>query len=61
MKPPDRAEVGVTVPVEGPVGRVGLVAGTEDSTPLEFVVALDETSYLQLDDVIRSPRRVWGL
>ena len=39
--------------VSGPAGesteQVGLVAGTEDSTPLQFAVALDEASYLQLD------------
>jgi uncharacterized protein len=59
---PAGAEVGVAVPLaEGPVGRVGLVAGTEDSTPLEFVVALDETSYLQLDDVIVTQRLVPGI
>jgi DNA helicase HerA-like ATPase len=40
---------------------VGLVAGTEDSTPLEFAVALDETSYLQLDDVVVTLRHVPGL
>jgi DNA helicase HerA-like ATPase len=37
------------------------VAGTEDSTPLQFAVALDETSYLQLDDVVVTVRQVPGL
>lgn len=37
---------------------VGLVAGTEDSTPLQFCVALDEDSYLQLDDVVVTLRDV---
>ena len=37
---------------------VGLVAGTEDSTPLQFAVALDEDSYLQLDDVVVTLRQV---
>jgi DNA helicase HerA-like ATPase len=40
---------------------VGLVAGTEDSTPLQFAVALDEASYLQLDDVVVTLRHVPGL
>src|SRR5215472_12540157 len=41
--------------------HVGLVAGTEDSTPLQFAVALDEASYLQLDDVVVTLRHVPGL
>src|ERR1700733_1166090 len=40
--------------------EVGLVAGTEDSTPLQFAVALDETSYLQLDDVVVTVRDLPG-
>lgn len=40
--------------------EVGLVAGTEDSTPLQFAVALDETSYLQLDDVVVTVRNLPG-
>ena len=40
-----------------PVGRV---AGTEDSTPLQFSVALDEGAYLQLDDVVVTERAVPG-
>jgi DNA helicase HerA-like ATPase len=35
---------------------VGRVLGTEDSTPLEFWVALKEGRYLQLDDVIATDR-----
>jgi DNA helicase HerA-like ATPase len=42
-------------------GQVGLVAGTEDSTPLQFAIALDETSYLQLDDVVVTQRLVPGI
>jgi DNA helicase HerA-like ATPase len=45
----------------GPADEVGLVAGTEDSTPLEFAVALDEASYLQLDDVVVTLRHVPGV
>jgi uncharacterized protein len=53
--------VGVPVPQEGAAGQVGLVAGTEDSTPLQFAVALDEASYLQLDDVVVTQRLVPGV
>jgi uncharacterized protein len=41
--------------------QVGRVAGTEDSTPLQFAVALDEASYLQLDDVVVTLRQIPGL
>jgi hypothetical protein len=44
-----------------PHGQVGLVAGTEDSTPLEWAVALDEASYLQLDDVVVTVRNLPGV
>jgi hypothetical protein len=44
--------------VASPNGQVGLVAGTEDSTPLEWAVALDEESYLQLDDVVVTVRNL---
>src|SRR6202046_3676932 len=44
----------------GIAGAVGRVAGTEDATPLEFSVALDETAYLQLDDVVVTLRQVPG-
>src|SRR3954467_9263812 len=40
---------------------VGLVAGTEDSTPLQFVVALAPDQYLQLDDVVVTHRIVPGV
>ncbi|HEY2640462.1 MAG TPA: ATP-binding protein, partial [Streptosporangiaceae bacterium] len=53
--------VGIAVPPVGPGGQVGLVAGTEDSTPLQFAVALDEASYLQLDDVVVTRRLVQGI
>jgi DNA helicase HerA-like ATPase len=43
---------------DGPAGAVGRVAGTEDSTPLQFAVALDEASYLQLDDVVVTLRQI---
>ena len=48
-------------PGEGSALPVGLVAGTEDSTPLQFAVALDEDSYLQLDDVVVTLRQVPGV
>jgi uncharacterized protein len=61
---------GVVAPELGVVGagsqrdtaadEVGLVAGTEDSTPLQFAVALDEASYLQLDDVVVTVRDLPG-
>jgi DNA helicase HerA-like ATPase len=41
-----------------PVGRV---LGTEDSTPLEFWVALQPGSVLQLDDVVATEREVPGI
>ena len=40
---------------------VGRVVGTEDSTPLQFSVALGVDSYLQLDDVVVTERAVPGL
>jgi len=40
--------------------EVGRVAGTVDSTPLKFHVALNEDSYLQLDDVVVTWRNVPG-
>ncbi|HEU5484161.1 MAG TPA: ATP-binding protein [Microlunatus sp.] len=43
-----------------PSAAVGLVAGTEDSTPLLFRVAVAEDSYLQLDDVVVTQREVPG-
>ena len=44
-----------------PVSPVGLVAGTEDSTPLQFAVAVADDSYLQLDDVVVTARNVPGV
>jgi DNA helicase HerA-like ATPase len=40
---------------------VGLVAGTEDSTPLVFRVAIAPDAYLQLDDVVLTVRDVPGV
>ncbi len=40
---------------------VGQVVGTEDSTPLQFNVALREGAYLQLDDVVVTVRAVPGV
>ena len=40
---------------------VGLVAGTEDSTPLIFRVAIGPDAYLQLDDVVLTVRDVPGI
>lgn len=40
---------------------VGLVAGTEDSTPLLFSVGLAPKQYLQLDDVVVTHRSVPGV
>ncbi len=42
----------------GPV--VGRVIGTEDSTPLDFWVAVDPEQYLQLDDVVACGRNLPG-
>jgi DNA helicase HerA-like ATPase len=39
---------------------VGLVVGTEDSTPLQFCAALLPGQYLQLDDVVVTQRSVPG-
>lgn len=36
----------------------GLVAGTSDSTPLKFAVAISPDSYLQLDDVLSVTRSI---
>ncbi len=40
---------------------VGLVAGTSDSTPLKFSVAVGPDAYLQLDDVVTTEREVPGV
>jgi len=55
--------------VDDEMPRVGRVLGTEDSTPLEFWVGIEEETYLQLDDVVMvetdvpgaGPLRVSGL
>jgi DNA helicase HerA-like ATPase len=39
---------------------VGQVVGTEDSTPLQFYVAIYPEAYLQLDDVVATVREVPG-
>ena len=59
ISPADAADA--SEPAEGAAHPVGLVAGTEDSTPLQFAVALDEDSYLQLDDVVVTLRQVPGV
>jgi uncharacterized protein len=56
-----KGETRPAYPLEGAVDGVGLVAGTEDSTPLQFAVALDDASYLQLDDVVVTVRAVPGV
>src|SRR3954453_17571089 len=46
------------MPASQPVGRI---LGTEDSTPLEFWVGLQEDAYLQLDDVVLVETEVPGV
>jgi uncharacterized protein len=41
-------------------GKVGRVLGTEDSTPLEFWVGIEDGAYLQLDDVVTVLTQVPG-
>src|SRR5690348_2389133 len=40
--------------------NVGMVLGTQDATPLDFWVAIDETNFLQLDDVVAVTTQVPG-
>ena len=40
--------------------KVGRVLGTEDSTPLEFWVGIEDDAYLQLDDVVTVHTQVPG-
>lgn len=40
--------------------RVGRVLGTEDATPLDFWVGIEEENYLQLDDVVMVQTEVPG-
>ncbi|MFR9793782.1 ATP-binding protein [Streptomyces sp. MB22_4] len=47
-------------PSGGVEQEVGKVAGTEDSTPLKFHVALSPDAYLQLDDVVSTRRQIPG-
>ncbi len=56
----ERGVVGADGQHDAAADEVGLVAGTEDSTPLQFAVALDEASYLQLDDVVVTVRDLPG-
>lgn len=52
----------LSVDAQPDVGSVvGRVVGTEDSTPLEFAVALAPGAYLQLDDVVATERDVPGV
>ncbi|MEU0723128.1 ATP-binding protein [Streptomyces sp. NPDC006140] len=44
-----------------PEQAVGRVLGTEDAAPLQFWVALEPTSYLQLDDIVVTTRQVPGV
>lgn len=60
-----RAALSADAP-DGPVGAgvragIGKVAGTADSTPLKFHVAISEDAYLQLDDVVTCSRHVPGV
>ncbi|AEA26117.1 ATP-binding protein [Pseudonocardia benzenivorans] len=48
-------------PEDAVAASVGRVVGTEDSTPLEFAVALAPGAYLQLDDVVATEREVPGV
>lgn len=57
---PDTAVSGSRSAAPHPVSEVGKVAGTEDSTPLKFHVALSPEAYLQLDDVVTTSRDVPG-
>ena len=57
---PEPGVVGADSQHDTAADEVGLVAGTEDSTPLQFAVALDEASYLQLDDVVVTVRDLPG-
>ena len=45
---------------DGAGHAVGKVAGTEDSTPLKFHVAVSPGAYLQLDDVVSTRREIPG-
>lgn len=55
-------EIGPGMPIEDRASSiaVGRVLGTEDSTPLEFWVAVEPGQFLQLDDVVAVTREVPG-
>jgi DNA helicase HerA-like ATPase len=68
----DNSDLGQLAKVVAPVGPaapVGRVIGTEDSTPLEFWVAVAPGQFIQLDDVValertppgRPPVRIYGI
>ncbi len=60
--PPVDATATPSSPAPGRVSaEVGKVAGTEDSTPLKFHVAIADGAYLQLDDVVTCAREVPGV
>ena len=54
------AMAGAPATAAPPAGMIGRVAGTEDSTPLQFAVAIDPGCYLQLDDVVVAAREIPG-
>jgi uncharacterized protein len=51
---------GANRPVAAPSRAIGKVLGTQDATPLEFWVAIDDQNYLQLDDVVAVGTEVPG-
>lgn len=51
----------VAIVARVPEDPVGLVTGTESSTPLLFSVAVAPAQYLQLDDVVTTSRSVPGI
>ena len=48
-------------PPPGPPTGMGRILGTEDSTPLQFQVAVAADAYAQLDDVVVTMRNVPGI
>ena len=57
----DPSPEAAAVPAGNVQAIVGKVAGTADSTPLKFHVAITEGAYLQLDDVVTCSRDVPGV
>jgi DNA helicase HerA-like ATPase len=51
---------GASPPSQAPSRAIGKVLGTQDATPLEFWVAIDDENYLQLDDVVAVGTEVPG-